>query len=432
MSSSSATGRRSTELGLVVMAALVTSGAYVLVALGRTADVPPNLVPFLLGVLGLLVVAHLATRRLARAADPVLLPIALLLNGIGYVFIARVRPDLAGLQATWTAVGITAYVATLLLIRRVGDLARYTWTAAAAGLGLLCLPFLPIIGTNINGSRIWIRLGPMSFQPGEVAKVLLAVSFAAYLTDRRELLATGTWRVGPLWLPEPRHLGPILAAWVVSITVMIGQRDLGSSLLFFALFAVLLWVATERTAYLALAGILFVVGAAAAASVFDHVQRRIDIWLDPWATRQGSGYQIVQAVYALADGGLSGAGLGLGDPRRIPEVHNDFIFAAIGEELGLFGASALLIGYLLLIGAGLRIAVRAERTFDKLLATGLTTVVGVQAFIIIGGVTRVVPLTGVTLPFVSYGGSSLLANYVILGLLMRLSDTTARRLGEAG
>jgi peptidoglycan glycosyltransferase len=424
--------RRSTELGLVVMAALVTTGAYVLVSLGRTADLPPNIVPFLVAVLALLVVAHVATRRLAPGADATLLPIALLLNGLGYVFIARVRPDLAGLQATWTAIGIAAYVLTLLLVRHVGDLARYTWTAAVAGLVLLVLPFLPVIGRNINGSRIWIRLGPLSFQPGEVAKVLLAISFAAYLTERRELLATATWKVGPLWLPEPRHLGPIVVAWAVSVTVMVGQSDLGSSLLFFALFVVMLWVATERTSYLAVGGVLFAAGAFAAAQLFDHVQRRVDIWLDPWSTRQTSGYQIVQAVYAMADGGLSGTGLGLGDPKRIPEVHNDFIFAAVGEELGLFGATALLLAYLLIVGAGLRIAVRAERTFDKLLATGLTTVVGLQAFIIVGGVTRVVPLTGVTLPFVSYGGSSLLANYVILGLLIRLSHTTAERLGELG
>jgi cell division protein FtsW (lipid II flippase) len=424
------TTRRSTELGLVLLAALITAGAYVLVALGRTADLPPNLVPFLLVVLALLGVAHLATRRLAPGADPVLLPLALVLNGIGYVFIARLRTDLAGLQATWTAIGIGAYVVTLALVRRTADLARYTWTAAAAGVGLLLLPFLPVIGTTVNGSRIWIRLGPMSFQPGELAKVLLAVFFAAYLTDRRELLAAATRTLGPLRLPEARHLAPVLAAWGVSVMVMVGQRDLGSSLLFFTLFVVVLWVATERSAYLAVGATLFLAGAALAANLFDHVQRRIDIWIDPWATRQSSGYQIVQAVYALADGGVSGTGLGLGDPRRVPEVHNDFIFAAIGEELGLFGASAVLISYLLIIGAGLRVAVRADRTFDKLLATGLTTVVGVQAFLIIGGVTRVVPLTGVTLPFVSYGGSSLLANYVILGLLIRLSHTTAQRLGE--
>jgi peptidoglycan glycosyltransferase len=425
-----ARARRSTELGLLLLAVLVIVGAYVLMGLGRTASLPADIGPFLAWVLVLLLVAHIATRLFARGADPVLLPVAALLNGIGFVLISRVDNDLAALQSTWTMVGIGAYVLTLVVVRRVQELARYKWTFALVGLGLLILPFVPSVGRVINGSRIWVSLGPVNFQPGEFAKIALAVFFAAYLVERRELLAMATWRVGPFWLPEPRELGPVLVAWGVSLVVMVGQKDLGSSLLFFTLFVVMLWVATERSSYLIIGAALFAAGAYASWSMFDHVRTRISIWVNPWADPQGSGYQIVQAAFALAWGGIAGTGLGLGDPTRIPEVQNDFIFAAIGEELGLLGGTAVIVAYLLMIGSGLRIAQRAQQPFAKLLAAGLTTILGVQAFIIMAGVTRVLPLTGVTLPFVSYGGSSLVANYVLLALLMRISDQTARRLGE--
>jgi peptidoglycan glycosyltransferase len=425
-----AAARRSTELGLVLLAGLVTAGAYALVALGRTATLPANLLPFLAVVLGLLLFAHLANRRLAPGADGVLLPIAALLNGIGYVFITRIDTKLAGLQANWTFIAIAAYVLTLLVVRRVSDLARYKWTFCFIGVALLLLPFVPSVGKIVNGSRIWVGVGPINFQPGEFAKIALALFFAAYLVERRELLAMATWRVGPLWLPEPRHLGPVLVAWLASLVVLIGQRDLGSALLFFTVFVVMLWIATERSSYLAIGGVLFAAGAFAAWNLEDTVQTRVSIWLNPWADSLGKGFQLVQAAFAFAWGGVSGTGLALGDPTRIPEVKNDFIFVAIGEELGLLGSTAIIIAYLLMIGAGLRIANRAERPFEKLLAAGLTTIIGVQAFVIIAGVTRVLPLTGVTLPFVSYGGSSLLANYVLLAILMRISDSTAQRLGE--
>ena len=410
------------------VAALVTIGAYSLVALGRNSTLPADIVPFLVQLLLLLLVAHIATRRLAGRADGTLLALAALLNGLGYVIIARLSSRLAVLQATWTLIGIAVYILTLLLVRRVESLARIKWTALLTGVVLLVLPFLPVIGRNINGSRIWIRVGTLSFQPGEMAKVALAIFLAGYLTERRELLATGTWRVGPLRLPEPRHLGPLLLAWMLSIAIMVGQRDLGSSLLFLSLFVVLVWVATARLSYPVIAGALFGVGAYAAyVGRFGQVFDRVSIWLDPWKQSQGRGYQLVQSTFAFATGGVTGTGLGLGNPGRIPEAKNDFIFAAIGEELGLLGTTAVLIAFVLIIGSGLRIAVRAQRPFEKLLAAGLTTIIGLQAFVIIGGVIRVVPLTGVTLPFVSYGGSSLVANYVLLALLVRISDETARR-----
>jgi len=423
--------RRNTELGLIVLAAFITVALYTLGALGRTATLPANIGPFLGIVLGLLVVAHIATRILAPGADPVLLPMAALLNGIGYVFIARVNTRLAGLQATWTLVGVGAYVLTLALVRRSRDLRRSTWTLLLVGVGLLVLPFVPHVGRTINGARIWIRVGGLSFQPGEAAKIALAAFFAGYLVDRRELLGVGTWRIGPLRLPQPRDLLPILAAWALAVTILIGQGDLGSALIFFTLFVVLLWVATERTSYLAVGGVLFGAAAYGAYRTVDHVRERVEVWLDPWKTAKTSGYQIIQGSYAFAWGGITGTGPGLGDPTRIPEVQNDFIFAAIGEELGLFGATAILIAFLLLIGGGLRTAVRATRPYEKLLAVGLTTLLGVQAFVIMGGVTRLVPLTGVALPFVSYGGSSLVANYVLLALLVRTSHDVAVEAGEA-
>jgi cell division protein FtsW (lipid II flippase) len=429
-SSPLADARRSTELGLVVMAGAITAAAYTLASLGQDAQIPAIIVPFLFALLGLLLFAHLATRWLARGADGTLLPLITLLNGLGYVIITRLDDRLAGLQTTWTFIGVAAYVGTLVVVPRANDLARYKWSFFAAGAVLLLLPLVPGIGQTFGGARIWVSVGPVNFQPGEFAKIALALFFAGYLAERRELIATGTWKVGPLHLPELRHLLPLVLAWGFAVVVMVGLKDLGASLLFFALFVVMVWVATERTSFLVIGILLFAGAAYVAWHTFGNVQDRVDIWLDPWTQYETKGYQIIQAMFAFANGGMSGTGLGLGAPNRIPEVQNDFIFAAVGEELGLFGATAVLITFILIIGAGLRIAINADRPFEKILATGLTTIVGVQSFIIIGGVIRVVPLTGITLPFVSYGGSSLVANYVLLALLMRISDTNARRRGE--
>lgn len=422
--------RRNTELGLILLAVLVTVAAYVLASLGQTAELPVNLLPFLAFVLGLFLAAHVALRRFAPNADPILLPIAALLNGVGYVVIAgldyRGDDNFAAAQATWTACGVGAFVLTLLFVRRLRDFQRYRYTFLFIGLVLLILPFVPGIGVSRNGARIWVALGPINFQPGEVTKIVLAIFFAAYLVEKRELLRTSTRRLGPIHLPDPKYLGPVLVVWGVSLLVMIAQTDLGTSLLFFSLFIVMLWVATERPSWLLFGGLLFAAGALFAWTQFGHVQDRVDIWLDPWQDPDGRGYQIVQAAFAMAFGGLAGTGLGLGGDVRIPLAESDLIFASIAEQLGLFGATAVLVAFLLIVARGLRIAMLADQPFEKLLATGLTTLIGVQAFIIIGGVTRLLPLTGVTLPFVSYGGSSLVANYVLLALLLRISDDTER------
>ena len=419
--------RRTTELGLLVLGVIIICGAYALASLGRNASLPANIWPFLAVLVALLVGAHLANRRLAPAADSLLLPLAALLNGIGYVFIARLDGDLAALQASWTAVGIAAYVGTLVVVRDVRWLQRYRYTFGLIGVLLLVMPLLPGIGRNINGARIWVAVGPVSFQPGEFAKIALAIFFAGYLVERRELLGVATFRVGPFNTPDPKHFGPVLLAWGFSLVVMIFERDLGSALLFFLLFVVMLWVATGRASYLFAGTVLFAAGAVGSWAGFSHVQQRVAVWIDPWADPQGAGYQIIQGAYALAWGGTSGVGPGLGIAGRIPYDETDFIFAVIGEELGLLGTTAVIFAFLLLAGSGLRIARQSVDPFGGLLAVGLTTLIAFQAFIIIGGVTRLLPLTGVTLPFVSYGGSSLVSNYVLLALLIRISDQTARR-----
>jgi peptidoglycan glycosyltransferase len=413
--------RRNTELGLILLAVVITGALYALAGLAPDVSLRAGIGPFLGVVLALLAVAHVATRRLAPGADGVLLPIAGLLNGIGYVFIARLDNDLAALQATWTAVGIAAFVATLVVVRRTRDLERYRYTFMAIGIALLLLPLLPVLGRNINGARIWVRLGPVSFQPGEFAKIALALFFAGYLVEKRELLGLASRRIGPLLLPDLRHFGPVLLAWGVSLLVMVAERDLGSSLLFFGLFVVLLWTATERASYLVAGLLLFAGGAFAAWRMFSHVQSRVSLWIDPWERVAVSVPQVVEAAFAMAWGGIFGTGPGLGNPDRIPAATTDMIFAVVGEELGLLGTTAILAAFLLIVGSGLRIAIRARSPFEKLLAVGLTTIVGLQSFIIIGGVIRLVPLTGITLPFVSYGGSSLVANYVLLALLLRIS-----------
>ena len=428
-----ARARRSTELSLVVMAGMITAIAYTFASLGQYTQIPARIIPFLLTLLGLLLLAHLAVRWFARGADPTLLPLVALLHGIGYVMITRLDPDrLAGLQTTWSIIAIVAFVVTLAVVQRAADLARYRWTFLFLGVALLVLPLVPGVGSSFGGARIWVSIGPVNFQPGEFAKIAFAIFFASYLADNRQLIAGGTWKVGPLHLPEPRAFLPVLAAWAFAVLVMVAERDLGSSLLFFTLFVVMLWVSTERIIYLFLGAALFFGAAFVSWRLFDHVKLRVRIWQDPWADGiwQDDGYQIVQALWGMSDGGLMGTGLGRGSPDIVPVAESDFIFTSIGEELGMFGAAAVLMSYLLIVGAGLRVALRTDNAFEKLLAVGLTTIMGIQAFIIVAGVIKLVPLTGITLPFVSYGGSSLVSNYILLALLIRLSDSTARRLHE--
>jgi cell division protein FtsW (lipid II flippase) len=417
---------RGTELGLIVLVAIAVVGAYILASLGKTASLPVNLGPFLIVVLGLLLCGHVALRILAPRADPVLLPLAGLLNGLGYVLIVRLNRHQAGLQAVWTALGMAAFITTLAVVRRVRDLDRYRYLLGLGGIGLLLLPLVPGIGEQIGGSRVWVHFGPFNFEPGELAKVMLLVFCASYLGEKHDLLAEGDRRWGPVPLPDLRTLGPVALAWGVSIMIMVAEHDLGMSMLYFFLFVSLLYVATGRRRYVGAGAVMFAGAAVAAYHSSAVLHERVTVWLDPWKTAQSTGFQLVQAMYAFAAGGTVGTGLALGSPSRIPAVQTDFIFAAIGEELGLAGTVAVLTAFLIMVAVGLRIALRADHPFDKLLAAGAAAILGLQTFIIVSGVIRLLPLTGITLPFVSYGGSSLITNYVLLAFLLRVSDTSAR------
>lgn len=410
---------------MITLVLLLTGGLYTLASLGRAGSLPAHIVPFLALVFALMLVAHMSLRRFAPEADPVLLPLAALLNGMGYVFIAGLDSGEASAQATWTAIAVICFVATLALFPRAVNFERYRYTIALGGIILLLLPLVPHIGQDINGARLWVRVGPLNFQPEEFAKVALGIFFASVLAERADLLATGTRRIGRWLVLEPRYVAPLLGAWAVSLLILLAENDLGSSFLFFTLFVSLLWVATGRWAYLALGACLFTVGAVLALDVIHHAQTRVQAWLDPWAHFATSGYQIIEGWFALGAGGMWGLGPGQGNPQVIPEASTDFIFASIGEEVGLVGLTALLIVYLLMVGSGLRVAVRSQRSFSKLLATGLSLLLGVQVFVVVGGITRLIPITGITLPFVSYGGSSLVSNYILLAILLRISNDNA-------
>lgn len=417
---------RRLELGLLILGTLITALAYGLLNIDDTVSARADVAVFFGVILLLLLGAHLVIRFVAPNADGLLLPLAALLNGLGYVVIARLDPGLADSQAAWTFIGIGAFSAVLLLLPDLRWLADFRYTLALLGVAMLLLPLVPGLGRTINGARIWLRAGPFSIQPGEFAKIVLAAFLAGYLTDKRELLTISNRRLGPINVPDFKHFGPMLLALGVALMVMVFQRDLGSSLLFFTLFLVMFYVATGRAAYVAAGLVLFSGASYLSWQAFSHVQRRVDIWLHPFADPKDKGFQIVEAWFAMADGGVTGTGLGKGLPTKIPYAETDMIFAAIGEELGLLGATAVLAAFMFLVASGFRVAASANQPFEKLLATGLTSLLGFQAFIIIGGVLRVLPLTGVTLPYVSYGGSSLISNYVILALLVRISDSSAR------
>ncbi|MBA3728285.1 MAG: FtsW/RodA/SpoVE family cell cycle protein [Actinobacteria bacterium] len=412
------------QLALTILAVILSGTAYVLVTLGKTGRTPPDVGAFvaIIGVAYLL--AHLVVARRAPSADPALLPCAAVLAGLGYAVIYRLDPDLAAAQFGWLLLGLGLFVLTFLVVRDHRSLDAYTYTIGLAGLGLLLLPIVPGIGRTINGARLWVSLGPLSFQPAEIGKVLIVIFLASYLNAKKELLALATRRLGPFRLPEPRYLGPLVVAWAVSLAVLFLEKDLGSSLLFFGIFVIMLWVATGRATYLVLGLLLFAAGAYAGYLAFDHVQLRVDVWLNALRPDlihdQGYG-QLAQSVFALGTGGIAGTGLGQGNPGLIPFAPTDFIFSALGEELGLFGTTAVLLLFLVLIGRGFRAALAREDGFSRLLAVGLTSVLALQTFVIVGGVTRLIPLTGITLPFVSYGGSSLVANFVLLALLIQAS-----------
>jgi cell division protein FtsW (lipid II flippase) len=416
--------KRRTELGLLIFGALITVALYVIAEVGAKGKIPPHIGPILGVVFAIVLAAHLANRWLAPDANAVVLPLAALLNGIGYVVIVRWDPADAKAQATWAALGIALYVATLLVVRRSRDLDRYRYLLLLLAAFLLASPLLPGIGKPQLGARLFVGIGSsLRFQPVEIAKLLLCIFFASYFAEKKELLSIPTARVGNRLFLDPRPMLPIAIAWLFAMGVIGLENDIGFAMLIFTMFIALLWVTTGRFAYLVLAAVLFVVGAILAAHLFNQVHQRVSIWLDPWAQYSGSGYQLANGWYSMGTGGIGGVGLGLDHfAGAIPEVTSDMIFAAIGTEMGLLGTSAVVIAYTLLVGAGLRIAQTARSDFSRLTATGLTVILGFQAFFIMAGVLRILPFTGITLPFVAYGGSSLLANYVLIALLMRISE----------
>mgnify|MGYP001093104008 CR=1 FL=1 len=413
--------RRDTELLLLLAAAPAVVLFFVLVHGAQGAQVSWSDVGVPVGLLACFLIAHVAARFLARGADPSLLPIAFLLTGIGLATITRLDPELAASQVLWVLAGVVALVSVLAAVPSLERLARYKYTIALAGIVLLVLP--AIIGVEVNGAKLWLRFAGFSFQPAEVAKILIVLFLAAYLAEKREVLSVSTKRTLGVWLPPAKHLGPLVVMWAVSLVVLVAEKDLGSSLLFFGVFLVMLYAATGRPGYVLVGMGLFSVGATGAYLAFGHVQQRIAIWLDPFADAAGRGYQLAQSLFALAAGRVLGVGIGHGLPGRIPFVETDFIFTAIAEELGLLGGAALIIAYLAFSLRGLATASRARSDVAALVAAGLVATFGLQTFVIIGGVTRLIPLTGITLPFVSYGGSSILSNFILLGLLMRAGDT---------
>ncbi len=427
--------RRGAELALLILSLAVGIGAYLAVGLGVDGTVPVDLMTYG-GWLSLLVIAcHVVIRIVAPYADPVLLPVVSALNGLGLAMIHRIDlaneakgssfGPFAGTQLIWMTLGAGLFIAVLVVLRDHRRLQSLTYTAGLTAIVLLLTPLLPVLGKEINGSRIWIGLGPFSFQPGEIAKVLLVIAFAGYLVVHRDALALAGRRVLFIDFPRGRDLGPILAMWLVSLGILVFQKDLGSSLLFFGLFLVMLYVATERPGWLVVGGTLFVLGAYAGYLTQSHVQARVAAWLDPFDP-DVEAYQLVQGLYGMAWGGLVGRGLGQGRPDITPLSWSDFIVSAIGEELGLTGLMVVILLYGILVERALRTALICRDNFGKLMATGLGVVVALQVFVVIGGVTRLIPLTGLTTPFLSQGGSSLVANWVIVALLVRISDQARR------
>jgi len=421
---------RNRELLHLLAVAVLTGLGFASVYVARQSVISTASLAYLAFFVGLYLAAHIVVRVLLPYADPYLLPLVALLTGIGLTVIYRISPELAFRQGLWIVIGIVAFAACAVAVRDYRALDGVKFVLAVTAIVLLILPALPGLGRTINGSSLWIGIGPISFQPGEIAKVLMVVFLAGYLRDKRELLASGLGRFG---LPPLKHFGPLLVLWGAAMLVLFQSNDLGGALLYFSVFLAMLYIATGHWPYVALGTLLFAVGAYGIYHAVPHVADRVHIWLHPWQDPHGAGYQLVQSLYAISSGGLFGTGLGRGvllTPQGhtyIPYLQTDFIYSAVAQELGLAGSAALVLLYVLLAYRGFRIAMLADDGFSKLLAAGLTVAIALQAFIIVGGVSGLIPLTGITLPFVSYGGSSIVANFIALWLLLGISNRVNAR-----
>ena len=414
--------RRNIELVLLCVAAPIVVLLFAMLAVNQGLALNATTLGVPIGIFVAFIIAHLATRKFAPKADPAILPIVFALSGIGICFVERLAPNLAMNQVMWLFLGVAFMVLVMAFVRNLDKVANYKYTLMIVGFLLLLSPLVPGLGQEIYGSRIWLGIGKFSFQPGEIAKIAIVLFLAGYLAQNREMLSVFTWRVGPFNLPDIRTLLPLLLMWLVALVIVVFEKDLGSALVFFFLFLVMLYVATGKKFYLVVGLGLIAIGGVGAYLAFGHVQVRVDNWLDPFADAQNTGYQLVQGIYSIADGDLFGVGVGRGLAEQIPVVESDYIFAAIAEEIGLLGAAGVLLLFLCLAIRGFVTAARAKSDVSSFVAVGLTTMIVLQAFIIVGGVTRLIPLTGLTLPFISQGGSSLLASFIAVGFLMRCGD----------
>ena len=413
--------RRNIELVLLCVAAPIVVLLFAMLAVNQGLALNATTLGVPIGIFVAFIIAHLATRKFAPKADPAILPIVFALSGIGICFVERLAPNLAMNQVMWLFLGVAFMVLVMALVRNLDKVANYKYTLMIVGFLLLLSPLVPGLGQEIYGSRIWLGIGKFSFQPGEIAKIAIVLFLAGYLAQNREMLSVFTWRVGPFNLPDIRTLLPLLLMWLVALVIVVFEKDLGSALVFFFLFLVMLYVATGKKFYLVVGLGLIAIGGVGAYLAFGHVQVRVNNWLDPFADAQNTGYQLVQGIYSIADGDLFGVGVGRGLAEQIPVVESDYIFA-IAEEIGLLGAAGVLLLFLCLAIRGFVTAARAKSDVSSFVAVGLTTMIVLQAFIIVGGVTRLIPLTGLTLPFISQGGSSLLASFIAVGFLMRCGD----------
>lgn len=427
---------RALETFLLIFAFVIITGGVMIVDITVLGEFTTTLLAPGLGFFAAIIALHIVVRAVAIDADALLIPLATLLSGIGVVQIYRIdlALELSGWEANsfkqlvWLTIAVAIACVTLLIVRNHLILFRYTYLSGLGALVLLLLPMMPGIGREINGARVWIGIGDfLSFQPGELAKILLAIFFAGYLIGNRESLSMAGKKIFGIVFPRGRDLGPLLIFWLASMSVLIFQRDLGTSLLYFALFLSMLYVATGRTGWVVLGVSLFLVGGFAASQIFDYVGARFQNWLHPFADPQGTGYQMVQGLFGLANGGIFGTGLGSGFPQDTPLSHSDYILSSLGEELGLIGLFMILLVYMLMVGRGMRIGFAGQDNFGKLLSVGLAFSLGFQVFIVLGGITRVIPLTGLTAPFLAAGGSSLVSNWIIVALLLRLSNAVRNR-----
>lgn len=421
--------RRGVELVLILVAALFGPIGFMMASVNMTGQLPGHLIAVAAGWLGLALIAHFAVRFRAPYADPAILPCVIALNGLGLAMLTRLGMDapssVAGsrmgpMQLAWTVMGIALFVLVLFLVRDYRNLQRYSYVLFLLGLAMLLSPLVPGLGVMRGGSRIWIHLGPLSFQPSEIAKITFSLAFASYLAEHRDLLQMVGRKIGPFQIPRARDLMPIMVMWLAAVAVIVFENDLGTALLFFGLFVMMLYIATSQIRWLVISGVLAVIGGAGAYFFTSHVQARFDSWLHPFP-RTDATYQMVQSQYGMAWGGLFGRGWGLGRPWDTALAQSDYIASAICEELGLTALMAVIVIYFLIVMRGMRAALGTPDHFGKLLSSGLSFTLALQVFAIIGGITRLLPLTGLTSPFLSQGGSSLVANWVIIALIMQIS-----------